>query len=407
MDEQLISATGSVWSAADRIAARQAAVGRSARRASGSEGWSDLSAAVRAADRRALGEAVGLEEFLRHLQREKRRAERTRSPLSLAIFQLADSVPGNDPQVDRLLDALCAVKRDTDIVGEGGDRLVAVLCTDTDETGTRSLLRKVSQKTGELPFVMSVATWPDDLFNSLAQGVGVSQVFEPFIALEAHAGERDGYPLKRTLDVLGALLALQLFAPIMLAVALAVRLSSPGPVIFRQSRVGKDGVPFTFYKFRSMVAGNSDGIHREFVANLIARAAAAQPAAATTAANDEPALYKIKSDPRVTRVGRFIRRASLDELPQLFNVLKGDMSLVGPRPPLPYETTQYQPWHLRRILSVKPGITGLWQVDGRSRVGFNDMVRMDLRYIRECSLAGDLRILLKTVRVVLHCDGAV
>jgi lipopolysaccharide/colanic/teichoic acid biosynthesis glycosyltransferase len=181
-----------------------------------------------------------------------------------------------------------------------------------------------------------------------------------------------------------------------------VALGSRGPVIFKQKRVGRDGVPFTFYKFRSMVPNGNDGIHREFVAALIQKAAVGAPAA-----NDDSALYKIKADPRVTPVGRFIRRTSLDELPQLFNVLKGDMSLVGPRPPLPYESVQYQPWHLRRILSVKPGITGVWQVEGRSRVSFNDMVRMDLRYIRECSLATDLSLLVRTVRVVLHCKGAV
>jgi lipopolysaccharide/colanic/teichoic acid biosynthesis glycosyltransferase len=113
------------------------------------------------------------------------------------------------------------------------------------------------------------------------------------------------------------------------------------------------------------------------------------------------------ADPRITAIGRFIRRTSIDELPQLFNVLKGDMSLVGPRPPIPYETKNYQAWHLRRILTVKPGITGLWQVTGRSRVSFNEMVRMDIRYIRECSLMVDLKILLKTVRVVLRGEGAV
>ena len=114
----------------------------------------------------------------------------------------------------------------------------------------------------------------------------------------------------------------------------------------------------------------------------------------------------MQADPRITRIGRLIRKTSLDELPQLFNVLRGDMSMVGPRPPLPYETAQYLPWHLRRILAVQPGITGLWQVEGRSRVSFNDMVRMDLRYIRECSLLLDLKILFKTVSVVLRCEGA-
>ena len=115
----------------------------------------------------------------------------------------------------------------------------------------------------------------------------------------------------------------------------------------------------------------------------------------------------MKFDPRVTRVGRFIRKASIDELPQLYNVLRGDMSLVGPRPPLPYEAEQYEPWHLRRVLESKPGITGLWQIEGRSRVSFDEMVRMDLRYIQNQSLWLDLKILLKTVVVVVRCEGAV
>ena len=122
--------------------------------------------------------------------------------------------------------------------------------------------------------------------------------------------------------------------------------------------------------------------------------------------NDDVKARVLKTDPRVTPLGRFLRRSSIDELPQLFNVLKGDMSLVGPRPPIPYESAHYQPWHLRRILAIKPGITGLWQVQGRSNIGFNDMVRLDLRYLRECSFRLDLKILWKTVGAVVRCDGA-
>jgi lipopolysaccharide/colanic/teichoic acid biosynthesis glycosyltransferase len=143
-----------------------------------------------------------------------------------------------------------------------------------------------------------------------------------------------------------------------------------------------------------------DRIHREYVAALIAGDEEANQGGADTP------LYKLKSDPRVTRVGQFLRKTSLDELPQLFSVLKGDMSLVGPRPPVPYEVEKYQSWHLRRILEVRPGITGLWQVEGRSKISFNDMVRLDLQYIRSCSLSSDLRILLKTVKAVLKRDGA-
>ena len=398
MEERLISASGAALSGPLNARETAPATAPTARPAAPA---AEPAAAVRVTERRALGEVVGFEEFLHQLHREKRRAERSRTPLSLAMFHLADRNQRGALQVDRLLESLCAVKRETDVVGHAGDAQVAVLCPDTDEAGTRSLLRKVSRQAGDLPFVMSVATFPDDLFDSLAQGIEVPQVFEPFIATET-ADHQAGYALKRTLDVVGALFALIVLSPVMLAVALAVGLGSRGPVIFRQTRVGKGGVPFTFYKFRSMVTGGNDAIHREFVANLIKTAADPTPAS-----DDEPVLYKIKADPRVTRVGRFIRRTSLDELPQFFNVLKGDMSLVGPRPPLPYELAQYQPWHLRRILALKPGITGLWQVEGRSRVSFNDMVRMDLRYIRECSLATDLSLLVRTVRVVLHCEGAV
>jgi lipopolysaccharide/colanic/teichoic acid biosynthesis glycosyltransferase len=165
--------------------------------------------------------------------------------------------------------------------------------------------------------------------------------------------------------------------------------------------LGKGGVPFVFYKFRSMVTNGDDSIHRAFVANLIKG-----EDEANAKAEEGAPVYKIKADPRVTRIGRFIRKTSIDELPQFFNVLKGEMSLVGPRPPIPYEAANYQPWHLRRILAANPGLTGLWQVEGRSRVSFNDMVRMDLRYIRESSLSLDIKILLKTVLVVLRCDGA-
>jgi lipopolysaccharide/colanic/teichoic acid biosynthesis glycosyltransferase len=187
----------------------------------------------------------------------------------------------------------------------------------------------------------------------------------------------------------------------MLVTAVAVATSSPGPIIFKQKRIGRYGKTFVFYKFRSMGHNNNDHMHREFVASLIQ----GEHAKVNQGATDKP-LYKLKTDPRITGVGRVIRKTSIDELPQLFNVLKGDMSLVGPRPPLPYEVEKYQSWHLRRVLEVRPGITGLWQVEGRSRTTFDEMVRLDLRYTRMCSLTTDLRILLRTVKAVVKDDGA-
>jgi lipopolysaccharide/colanic/teichoic acid biosynthesis glycosyltransferase len=179
-----------------------------------------------------------------------------------------------------------------------------------------------------------------------------------------------------------------------------VKTSSPGPAIFSQTRLGKQGVPFTFYKFRSMHVNRDDKIHRDYVRDFID----GQHQESNQGDANQP-LYKIKADPRITKVGKFIRRTSIDELPQFFNVLKGDMSLVGPRPPLAYEAEKYQSWHLCRILEMKPGITGLWQVDGRSKTQWDDSVRLDIRYIRCWSPLLDIKILFRTVGVVLKSKG--
>ncbi len=205
-----------------------------------------------------------------------------------------------------------------------------------------------------------------------------------------------GYALKRPLDVVGALFLLTFFSPLMIFLSMLIRMSSPGPALFAQQRVGLHARPFTFYKFRTMNTQCDDTVHREYVSHFIQ----GSDGSPTTA-------FKLQSDPRVTQVGRWLRKTSLDELPQLFNVLRGDMSLVGPRPALPYEVAQYQPWHMQRLRRAKPGLTGLWQVEGRSRVPFEDMVRMDLHYASNCSLWGDLKLLARTVAVVWRGSGGV
>lgn len=195
---------------------------------------------------------------------------------------------------------------------------------------------------------------------------------------------------KRTIDVVGALSGLFLLAPVFLLVAIAIKLDSPGAVIFKQRRVGLNGLEFDMYKFRSMVV---DAEARK--AELLA----------LNEMKDGP-IFKIARDPRVTGVGRFIRRTSLDEFPQLVNVLLGQMSLVGPRPPLPSEVAHYSPEQWQR-LSVIPGATGLWQVSGRSNLdSFKAMVGLDLDYIRNWSVLGDIRIIMKTVKVVLKMEGS-
>lgn len=190
-------------------------------------------------------------------------------------------------------------------------------------------------------------------------------------------------PLKRGMDFAGALVLTIAASPLMLAGAIAVKCSSPGPVLFKQRRVGLDGRHFTVLKFRTMQAGAPSALHESLIRELASDAAA------------RPSLQKLTADPRVTRVGGFLRRWSIDELPQLFNVLSGDMSLVGPRPAIPYELDVYRAGHDERF-RVRPGLTGLWQVSGRSQLGLLDMLDLDAEYARRPSLATDLRILAKT-----------
>ncbi|WP_157271632.1 sugar transferase [Azohydromonas aeria] len=352
-------------------------------------------------------EALPRNDFARQLQREKRRAERSKSPLSIVVYRISEvpddagARPGGE-DAGRLLELLHQASRETDVIGHLGDDLIAVLCPDTDEQGVNAYIRKVEELAGGRWFATDAATYPDQIFERLANGGRLPATLHELMAGEFGQRRVQGYRMKRWLDVIGASVLIVLLSPLMLLVALLVATTSRGPVIFKQMRLGKGGVPFAFYKFRSMVTNMDDSIHRQFVADLIkgeiddkSQQGGAGP------------VYKIRRDPRVTWVGRIIRKTSIDELPQLFNVLKGDMSLVGPRPPIPYEAEIYQAWHLRRILSATPGITGLWQVQARSTVTFNEMVRLDLRYIRECSLMMDLKILFKTVAVVLRCDGAV
>jgi exopolysaccharide biosynthesis polyprenyl glycosylphosphotransferase len=209
-----------------------------------------------------------------------------------------------------------------------------------------------------------------------------------------------GIVAKRFVDISIAGLVVVIFAPLLAVIALMVRMLSPGPVLFRQIRAGKDGNPFTFYKFRTMRHDTDDTLHREYATNFIG---GKELRLRDEGKNEK--IYKMPNDPRITSIGRILRKTSLDELPQLFNVIKGDMSLVGPRPPICYELTIYKEWHKRR-LRAKPGITGLWQVSGRSSVPFHDMVLLDLYYINRWSLLLDLEIMVKTIPVVLYGKGA-
>ncbi len=206
---------------------------------------------------------------------------------------------------------------------------------------------------------------------------------------------RRNYALKRVFDFIIAIIAILILSPIFIVVAIIIRLTSPGPAIFKQTRIGEGGRHFTFYKFRSMRVNNDDKVHREAVQKFMQ---------GQQIGSDGGNAYKLTRDPRITAIGAFIRATSIDELPNFFNVLKGDLSIVGPRPPLPYEVEQYHYRHSYRLL-VKPGITGIWQVYGRSKVDFETLVSMDLQYVTDGTFWLDLKLIFLTFFVFFKKAG--
>jgi lipopolysaccharide/colanic/teichoic acid biosynthesis glycosyltransferase len=205
--------------------------------------------------------------------------------------------------------------------------------------------------------------------------------------------------LKRLVDLVGAGIGIVILSPFLALIAMAVKLSSPGPVIYRQERVGRRGAPFMMFKFRTMKDGNDGQANRDYLRSFIREGRPAE------IKEDGTMIFKPPRDPRVTALGVWLRKLSLDELPQLYNVLLGDMSLVGPRPCLQYEWELYEPWQRRR-LDVLPGCTGLWQVTGRSRVRFEDMVILDLYYAHHGTLLSDVRLIAQTIPVMAQGRGA-
>jgi lipopolysaccharide/colanic/teichoic acid biosynthesis glycosyltransferase len=212
----------------------------------------------------------------------------------------------------------------------------------------------------------------------------------------AESGRRIPRLSKRTFDIVASSVALITLFPVLALIAVLIRLDSPGPAIFRQRRVGRNGKLFTCFKFRTMVHGADETIHREAIKRLWA---------GERLSDSSDSAYKMSGDPRVTRAGRWLRKKSLDELPQLVNVLMGEMSIVGPRPIIPYEFELLQEWHLERH-TVLPGITGLWQVRGRSRVGMEEMLALDVEYARTWSFLGDLQLIMLTIPAILTGRGA-
>jgi lipopolysaccharide/colanic/teichoic acid biosynthesis glycosyltransferase len=239
--------------------------------------------------------------------------------------------------------------------------------------------------------------------NGHNQNIPPDQTLYPDLIPENRSSKAISQFIKRVIDVLGSSCALVLLSPLLIVIALSIKISSKGPILFKQKRIGQFGKPFTFLKFKSMYINSDSTLHRDYVLRLITGEG---DSGSRKGENGGERIFKIRDDPRITPLGKFLRKSSLDELPQLFNVLCGEMSLVGPRPPIPYECDHYDIWHLRRLLEAKPGITGLWQIKGRSRTTFDEMVRLDLKYAEEWSLWLDIGILLQTPWAVFSGIGA-
>lgn len=351
--------------------------------------------------------------FQSMLTLERRRAERSRKPFVLMVLEAAAHL--EQSSADRLLAQVTSVlinaTRETDLVGwyQDGAALGVIFTEISLEFSTPITEILKSKVLGALQkefgadvhskIILSVHLFPDKR-TPVEDEPAADRKLYPDLE-ERGSTERVPQLIKRIIDIAGSGALLLLSSPFLLAIAIIIKLTSKGPVVFRQERIGRFGERFKCLKFRTMYANNDPKIHQEFVQKFIA----GQKEAKNAGGSNAP-VFKITNDPRVTPIGRFLRKTSLDEFPQFWNVLKGEMSLVGPRPPVPYEFQVYDTWHRRRVLEVKPGVTGLWQVSGRSRTSFDDMVRLDVRYSQSWSIGLDIKILLATPRAVLGGEGA-
>ena len=347
-----------------------------------------------------INELISEELFLDALRRERKRADRFEEAFVVLLVTLdrrrlsAASLPG-------IVEALSLSQQSADVIGW------------FERESVLGLLRPLDAREADAAATVLAAAFRRELARCLpaeqadccsilcetysSRSDAIAPVLVRPLSRSQRWARATGAGAKRLLDIAGSVFGLILFAPVFACVAAIVKSTSKGPVFFRQQRIGEAGQPFTMLKFRTMQVNCDPGIHKQYVEGFIQAAPSARQ-------GDAP--FKIVNDPRLTPVGGFLRSSSIDELPQLWNVLRGDMSLVGPRPPLPYEVARYKRWHRRRLLEAKPGMTGLWQVTGRSRTTFDEMVRLDLRYAASCSVWTDCKILLATPRAVLSGKGA-
>jgi lipopolysaccharide/colanic/teichoic acid biosynthesis glycosyltransferase len=365
---------------------------------------------VKRAERSGLG-LLPQNLFMKMLCLERKRTERSGRRFVLMLLDPGSLLKSDPRIVATLLTVVSQSTRDTDLVGWYEDgAVIGVIFTEIGGGEVKSVVQSLATKVtnslyGDLSVTeineikLSFHVFPED-WDDAERNSPVTSTLQMALAGELQR-KRISLSAKRFIDILGSIVGLILCLPVLLLIALAVKLTSKGPVLFRQVRLGQHGRKFTFLKFRSMYVNNDHKIHEDYVKQFIKGAPGAEQAAP-----NQQKLFKLTTDPRITPIGRFLRNSSLDELPQFLNVLFGDMSLVGPRPPVIYEFNRYDLWHKQRLSAVKPGITGLWQVYGRSRVTFDEMVRLDIRYARSWSLWLDIKILLHTPHAVLSGAGA-
>jgi exopolysaccharide biosynthesis polyprenyl glycosylphosphotransferase len=363
-----------------------------------------------------LGRSLCLMEaraFKSYLSFERRRAERSRRAFVLMLLDVSKllSNGSGERSLGQIAAALASCTRETDLIGWYESRAtLGIIFTEIGPASMSYALEPLRTKI--------VKALQNELGPEQAKHVAISVHLFPRPMDDGDSGSlvdwklypdmevrdnrnRAALAIKRVLDFVASGLFLIVFSPLFAVIALAIKLFSKGPVLFKQERLGQFGTRFQVLKFRTMYVNNDPRIHKEYAERLIS--GKDDP---DQRINGNKAIYKLTNDPRVTAVGRWLRKTSLDELPQFWNVLRGDMSLVGPRPPVLYEFEKYDFWHRRRVVEVKPGITGLWQISGRSTTKFDDMVRLDLQYYRSWSIWLDIKILLRTPFAVIFGDGA-
>jgi lipopolysaccharide/colanic/teichoic acid biosynthesis glycosyltransferase len=358
-----------------------------------------------------LDEVLAENVFHSMLTLERRRAERSRKPFVLMLLD-ANLENGTAEQIlKEAVEIVVVSKRETDVVGwYKFGAILGVIFTEVNIAGDRPITETLRTKI-ETAFIkhlgrersariaISLHIFPESWDKDSSGWVADSKLY-PDLKRKV-SRKMLPHVIKRVIDVAGSAALLLVLSPFLLVITALIKLTSKGPVLFEQERLGQFGARFKCLKFRTMYANNNPKIHQEYVQQFIA----GKDGLDKSEGMAQP-VYKLVKDPRITTVGGFLRKTSLDELPQFWNVLRGDMSLVGPRPPVPYEFEVYDIWHRRRVLEVKPGVTGLWQVSGRNRMRFDEMVRLDLRYCQTWSIWLDVKILLATPWAVFNGGGA-